>query len=130
MKNNKRILTKILSIILIAMFIGSIATSVFAGGVFLDASNFDSVQGKAPKVSKLANSAAGTVVSVLRIAGVTIAVVMLLTIAIKYMLSSAGDRADLKKHAVAYVVGAVVLFGATNIIAALVDFTDKTLNNV
>ena len=90
-------------------------------------SDDNSVSGKAPEVAKLANTAAGTVASILRIVGVGIAVVMLLTIAMKYMISSAGDRADLKKHAVAYVVGAVVLFGATNIIAALIDFTDKAL---
>lgn len=127
MKNNKRILTKIVSIILIVAIIISVANSVLANGVFLDASEFDAVSGKAPEVAKLANTAAGTVASILRIAGVGIAVVMLLTIAMKYMISSAGDRADLKKHAVAYVVGAVVLFGATNIIAALIDFTDKAL---
>lgn len=127
MKNNKRILTKIVSIILIVAIIISVANSVLANGVFLDASEFDAVSGQAPEVAKLANTAAGTVASILRIAGVGIAVVMLLTIAMKYMISSAGDRADLKKHAVAYVVGAVVLFGATNIIAALIDFTNKAL---
>ena len=127
MKNNKRILTKIVSIILIAAIVISVANSVLANGVFLDASDFDAVSGQAEEVTNLANAAAGTVASVLRIAGVCIAVVMLLTIAMKYMISSAGDRADLKKHAVAFVVGAVVLFGATNIIAALIDFTNKAL---
>ncbi len=127
MKNNKRILTKIVSIILIAAIVISVANSVLANGVFLDASEFDAVSGQAGEVTNLANAAAGTVASVLRVAGVCIAVVMLLTIAMKYMISSAGDRADLKKHAVAYVVGAVVLFGATNIIAALIDFTNKAL---
>ena len=127
MKNNKRILTKIVSIILIAAIVISVANSVLANGVFLDASDFDAVSGQAEEVTNLANAAAGTVASVLRIAGVCIAVVMLLTIAMKYMISSAGDRADLKKHAVAYVVGAVVLFGATNIIATLIDFTNKAL---
>ena len=129
MKNNKRILTKIVSIILIAAIVISVANSVLANGVFLDASAFDTVSGKAEKVTSLANTAAGTVASVLRIAGVCIAVVMLLTIAMKYMISSAGDRADLKKHAVAYVVGAVVLFGATNIIATLVEFTNNALGS-
>ena len=75
----------------------------------------------------MVTNAAETTVSVLRIAGVTIAVVMLLAVAMKYMLSSAGDRADIKKHAIAYVVGAVVLFGATNIIAAIIEFTDQVV---
>lgn len=125
-----KILTKVLSVALMSFIIANIlSNTALAAGAFLNASSFDSVSGKAPEVSNLVGTAAGTVSGVLRIIGVTIALVMLLAIAMKYMISSAGDRADLKKHAVAYVVGAVVLFGATNIIAALIDFTDKTLNS-
>lgn len=125
-----KILTKVLSVALMSFIIANIlSNTALAAGAFLKASSFDSVSGKAPEVSNLVGTAAGTVSGVLRIIGVTIALVMLLAIAMKYMISSAGDRADLKKHAVAYVVGAVVLFGATNIIAALIDFTDKTLNS-
>lgn len=125
-----KILTKVLSVALMSFIIANIlSNTALAAGAFLNASSFDSVKGKAPEVSNLVGTAAGTVSGVLRIIGVTIALVMLLAIAMKYMISSAGDRADLKKHAVAYVVGAVVLFGATNIIAALIDFTDKTLNS-
>lgn len=125
-----KILTKVLSVTLMSFVIANIlSNTALAAGAFLNASSFDSVTGKAPEVSNLVGTAAGTISGVLRIIGVTIALVMLLAIAMKYMISSAGDRADIKKHAVAYVVGAVVLFGATNIIAALIDFTDKTLNS-
>lgn len=125
-----KILTKVLSVTLMSFIIANIlSNTALAAGAFLNASSFDSVTGKAPEVSNLVGTAAGTISGVLRIIGVTIALVMLLAIAMKYMISSAGDRADIKKHAVAYVVGAVVLFGATNIIAALIDFTDKTLNS-
>ena len=54
-----------------------------------------------------------------------IAVVVLLVIAMRYMISSAGDRADIKKHAVAYVIGTFVLFAATQIILALVDIAGQ-----
>ena len=76
-----------------------------------------------------ANKIIGTVISAARIIGVCFAVVMLLTIAMKYMTAAAGDKADIKKSAVAYVVGAVVLFGATNIIASLVEFTNNALGS-
>ena len=33
---------------------------------------------------------------------------MLIVLAMKYMMSAPGERADIKKHAVVYVVGAVV----------------------
>ncbi|MBR3882522.1 MAG: hypothetical protein IKJ36_04570 [Clostridia bacterium] len=125
MKMNMKNITKFLSIILISVFVMSLSTNVFAGA-FLNASEFDNID-KATNVTNMVTNAAETTVSVLRIAGVTIAVVMLLAVAMKYMLSSAGDRADIKKHAIAYVVGAVVLFGATNIIAAIIEFTDQVV---
>ena len=43
----------------------------------------------------------------------------------RYMLSSAGDRADIKKHAIAYVVGAVILFGVTWILGILVNIGES-----
>ena len=79
--------------------------------------------------SNTAESVIGTIISAARIIGICFAVVMLLTIAMKYMTAAAGDKADIKKSAVAYVVGAVVLFGATNIIASLVEFTNNALGS-
>ena len=125
MKMNMKNITKFLSIILISVFVMSLSTNVFAGA-FLNASEFDNID-KATNVTNMVTNAAETTVSVLRIAGVTFAVVMLLAVDMKYMMSSAGDRADIKKHAIAYVVGAVVLFGATNIIAAIIEFTDQVV---
>lgn len=76
-------------------------------------------------VDTAVNSTAVTLISIARIVGVAIATVMLLVISIKYMISSAGDRADIKKHAVAYVIGAVVLFGAVGILGAIQGIADK-----
>ena len=41
---------------------------------------------------------------------------MLIVLAMKYMLSAPSDRADIKKHAVVYVIGAVVMFACTGIL--------------
>lgn len=129
MKNNKKMIIRCLSILLMAVLIACFATNVFAtGGAFLNASDFEAKKANA-KVRGMVNNTAAVVVTSLRIAGVTIALVMLLAIAMKYMVSSAGDRADIKKHAVAYVVGAVILFGATNIIAAIIDFTTQAVGS-
>lgn len=76
------------------------------------------------KVTNLVNSTAGAAVSVIRIIAASIAVIMLLVIAMRYMISSPGDRADIKKHAVAYVIGAFVLFGVTGILGVLVDLSN------
>ena len=43
----------------------------------------------------------------------------------KYMISAPGDRADIKKHAVAYVIGTFILFSAMQIIALLVNISNE-----
>lgn len=76
-------------------------------------------------VKNLVKNSTGTAIAIARTVSVAIAVVVLLVIAMRYMISSAGDRADIKKHAVAYVIGTFVLFAATQIIIALVDIAGK-----
>ena len=83
--------------------------------------------GKDTKITNFANKSAVTAIAIMRIVGVAIAVVMLLAVSIKYMVSSAGDRADIKKHAIVYVVGAIVLFGAVGILGVIENLTSKSL---
>ena len=72
--------------------------------------------------SNTATNVVATVISSIRIIGVCFAVVMLLTVAMKYMSSAPGDKADIKKSAVAYVVGAIVLFAVTGILSIIEQF--------
>lgn len=120
MKRNFKAFVNIILIVLLISF----STISFANG-FVDANEFDNKDNTPANVKNLVDSSAGTVISVLRVISVTIAVVMLLVISMKYMLSSAGDRADIKKHAVAYVVGAFILFGVTGILGVLVDLSNS-----
>lgn len=72
--------------------------------------------------SAAATNITATVISSVRIIGVCVAVVMLLTVAMKYMSAAPGDKADIKKSAVAYVVGAIVLFAVTGILTIIEQF--------
>ncbi len=64
-------------------------------------------------------------VTVARIIAAGIAIIMLVVVAMKYMLAAPGDRADIKKSAVAYIVGALVLFGASGILTIIDTFSDN-----
>ena len=50
---------------------------------------------------------------------------MLIVLAIKYISAAPGDKAEIKKHAVVYVVGALVLFGASGIIEVIKQLAAK-----
>ncbi len=126
MRVNCKLLIKLISIILIALLMFNFSTVVYAENGLIDFNEFEEGNDKTPEsVKNMVNTSTGTVITILRIAGIAIASIMLLAIAMRYMFSSAGDRADIKKHAIAYVVGAIILFGVTGILGILVDISNS-----
>lgn len=69
------------------------------------------------------NEITATVITVVRIVGIAVAIVMLLTVAMKYMTAAPGEKADIKKSAIQYVVGAIVIFGVVGILTIIDQFS-------
>lgn len=114
---------KIIILLMITLLV--VVTFVnFSSAFTADFTQFDS-ETLDGEVTDSINGLSGTVIGLLRIISAAIAIVMLLVIAMRYMLSAPGDRADLKKHAVAYVVGAFILFGLTGILTILLKISDE-----
>lgn len=82
----------------------------------------DGIPEQATSASEKVTTVVSVIITIIRIVGVTIAIVMLLAVAMKYMTAAAGEKAEIKKSAVQYVVGAVVLFGAVGILGIVNDF--------
>lgn len=85
----------------------------------------DLIKGDWQDKTEASNKASGiltTIVVGVKIVAVAVAIIMLLTVAMKYMIASPGERADIKKSAVIYVVGAFILFGVTGIITLIQKF--------
>ncbi|MGN1299375.1 MAG: hypothetical protein ACI4UE_05280 [Candidatus Scatovivens sp.] len=64
----------------------------------------------------------GRIITIVQLFGVSISVIMLIILGMKYMIASAGDKAEIKKHLTTYVVGAVVLFGSAGILEIVKNF--------
>ena len=118
---NKMKLKKNIYIILIILLVISCTFSVFATGGTMDIGEFTDKEGISEVDSQI-QSVSVKIITAVRIGAVTIALAVLLTIAMKYMVSSAGDRADIKKHAIAYVTGAVILFAVSGILGMIEEF--------
>ena len=116
-----KIIFRIATIILFFILILTAANSAFAGGAY-DRNAFENIS--SPIDGKVENIAV-QLISAFRIGAVAIALTIILVIAMKYMISSAGDRADIKKHAVAYVAGTVILFGMSAILGVIQDLATK-----
>ena len=120
-------LTKTLAVIAMALVVLAIAvTPVFA--TFDDGGWDITIKGNNDSdPAKAASDITGTILGVVQVVGVAIAIIMLIVLAIKYISAAPNDKAEIKKHAVVYVVGAVVLFAASGIIGIIRGFAD-TIN--
>lgn len=118
-------LMKVMAVVLLAVIlVASIATTVNAMD-FNAASNTSTVTDTAKDTSGAADSInriIGSVLTIVQVVGCGVAVIMLIVLAIKYISAAPGDKADIKKHAVVYVVGAVVLFAASGILQIVKNF--------
>lgn len=65
----------------------------------------------------------GKIVDVITTVGIVVAVIVLLVLGIKYMMGSASEKAEYKKTMIPYLVGAVLIFGASAIAKAVVSLS-------
>lgn len=61
------------------------------------------------------------IIGVITTVGVVVAVVVLLILGIKYMMGSASEKAEYKKTMIPYLVGAILIFGASAITKVVVS---------
>lgn len=113
MKTKKIIVFLIMIIVML-----TISTTVFAGDDFLSDFSGDVENTASERVGK----ALSVALNIIQIIGITVAVVMLMVLGMKYMLAAPGDRAEIKKHAIVYIVGAIIMFGAAGIVEIIKQF--------
>lgn len=106
-------LYNIVTILMIATMIISMATSVFAaknpsGISAADTSAFDSIGGK--------------IIGAIQAIGSIASVAILVVLGLKYMMGSTEEKAEYKKTMIPYLVGAVLIFAASNIAGMIFNF--------
>ena len=82
-----------------------------------------------PATANSVENIIGAVLYIAKIIAVGLALVMLAALAIKYMSAAPGEKATIKKHAVVYVVGAIVLFGAAGILNIIETFATSNISD-
>lgn len=110
-KHRKKIIFALLiyiAIILLVSNVLAISTSEYKPD------SLEEVTG-ADKFKNLANDIIGTV----RVIGSIVSVGALIVIGIKYIMGSVEDKAEYKKTLKPYVIGAVLVFGITNILGII-----------
>lgn len=109
-------LTKVLSVVMITIMMVSCFSSVFAA-VSSNPEDWTGDEGniKATEVKSFMNS----IINIVSLVGSAVAIIALIILGIKYMMGSAEEKAEYKKTLLPYVIGAVLIFAASNLASVI-----------
>lgn len=102
-------IAKIFCIIFMVCMFLLVANSVFATPV--DPSTLTGTYSETSGITTLGQQIIGIITTI----GIVVSVVVLIILGIKYMIGSAEEKAEYKKTMIPYLVGAVLVFGASAI---------------
>lgn len=117
MKINVNKITKMITVVLIAMMVIATITPVFAA---TDPSKYTGA-GSGASTEKI-DSLGQDIVKIVSTIGSVISVIVLIVLGIKYMMGSAEEKADYKKSLIPYVVGAALVFTASVFAQSIYEF--------
>lgn len=110
----KKSTMRIINITLILMLMLTFTSQVFAG--MPSPTEFT---GSNSTGSNSLKKFGNTILGMVQVVAVAVAVIMLIVLGVKYMSAAPSDKADIKKSATGYIVGAVLLFGASGVLGII-----------
>lgn len=111
---------KIIAVLFIAIALITLSTTIVRA-----TTGFEPIEPKpAGTAGEKVTNTAGQILTIVRIVGMAVAVIMLTILGIKYVAASPNEKADYKKGMTVYVVGAVLLFGASALLSVIQKFVE------
>ncbi len=121
MRNVRKVLVMLLVCAFIFTFVSNIA--VFASEDIMSiVTNQANAKAEGSEVVTAVTNISGAIITIARVVCAAVAVAMLAILGMKYMSAAPSEKADIKKHAVVYIVGAVVMFACTGILGIIQQF--------
>lgn len=117
---------KLLKITKVALIIMTVVSVLFA---IMGAASANDVVFKVPTPSGGSGvdkvySISGVILGIVQAVGMSIAVIILVWLGVKYIMASPDGKAEIKKQAFGYILGAVLLFGASWLVPLLKNVID------
>ena len=134
MKLNK-IMKIVIAMLLIALTMMVVSQTVLA----TESKNLDPMHGDLSSAfdaedssgaSEAAGKMIGMIINIAQVIGTGVAIIMLIVLAIKYIAASPEGKAEIKKNATIYIVGAVILFAASGILGIIRKFAVGSIQTV
>lgn len=117
---------KVLYIFLILILVLSLSQVVFASTL-----TPNKIPGNTTGVdTEVVTTAAGKIVGFLQVVGSVVSVAILVVVGIRYMLGSVEEKAEYKKKMMAYVIGAILIFGAVTVASMVYNFATSISESI
>ena len=113
---------------LVCLTISLVILSVCTLGFCEALDNFDNFKGNTSPTRTTIENKANDVIGIVQVVAVAAAVIMLIYLGIKYISAAPSEKADIKKSAVIYVVGASLLLATTGILQLIKTFAQGVTN--
>ena len=118
-----KLLKKIFTIILLLAVVMTFGTTIVRATDDSSSAVDELFNGGSADTSGITNVGANFV-SIITTVGIIVAVIVLLVLGIKYMMGSASEKAEYKKTMIPYLIGAVLIFGASAIARAVIAMSE------
>lgn len=119
----KRI-AKILTVLIIIATIATMLSAVFAEGAADVLRNLKGNTGAATAVTKTANN----IIGIVQVICYAAAVIMLVILGVKFIIASPEAKADIKKSAIMYVIGAIIVFAAGALLGVISNLSTTVVS--
>lgn len=115
---------KILTIILIALIVLMATLPVCFATDYMDPKG---VTAKTTDAAASTQTFLWSVLGIVQVVAISLAVIMLIVLGVKYVSAAPAEKADIKQSAMIYVVGAILMFGASGIIQIIKTFAGAAI---
>lgn len=114
--------SKVIVLILIMISLIIFPLTINATGYQIDPDDYKTNGPKAEEVKHM-YTFGGSIAGIIRIAGTIVSAGTLIIIGIRYVVASVDEKAEYKERMLPYIIGAVLLFGASNIVNILYEIS-------
>lgn len=122
---------RIISIALIAIFalmmLSQVTLAAGEAASSLDPSSMFSGKTDNSGASNAVTNIIGSIINIAQIIGMGVAIIMLVVLAIQYIAAAPEGKAEIKKNATIYIVGAIILFAAAAILQIIKNFAEDNV---
>ena len=123
-KNNKLVIIAIVFLILILFAIPTY--SIATGNPIKNLDYYEPGAIKPEDITGITEKA-NKILSVISTIGITVAVIALMILGIKYMIGSAEEKAEYKKSMFPYIIGILLLVSTSAIVGLIAQLTQETI---